>query len=138
MKTIRTAMIVDDDEFEHIICRRIIERSGLVENMLFFSLPDQALAYFRDNPNNDVDVVFTDIRMPRMNGFEFLEAAVSEFGPRFVDLVIIMLTTSIDPRDKERAKKLGIVTEYIEKPLDQDDIERIVTFVRDAPSRDPV
>ena len=55
--------------------------------------------------------------MPRMNGFEFLEQASIDIGPKFSISVVIMLTTSLDPEDEKRAKEYQEVKGYLNKPL---------------------
>lgn len=130
MKPIRTLIVVDDDEIEHFFCRRVIEQSGLVENTLCFDMPDSALEFLRTTDRSTIDVILTDIRMPRMNGFEFLEAAVEEFGEDFVRIAIVMLTTSVDTRDRERAESLGIIKDYFQKPLEIAHLEKICQMLR--------
>lgn len=60
-----------------------------------------------------------------MNGFEFLEAAISEIGEDFVEGVVIMLTTSLAPKDRDRAESFGIVKDFIAKPLTLDIAQEI-------------
>ncbi len=85
-----------------------------------------ALQIMNDNP---VDMVFTDLEMPRMNGFEFLEQAIAEFGEEFADCVIFMLTTSLDPQDRERAGQYSMVRDYLSKPLTIDNVQSAARFL---------
>lgn len=68
------------------------------------------------------DAILLDINMPGMNGHEFL----SEFSKReFPTCVVIMLTSSIQSRDKEQCRKYDFVKRYFDKPLGLDDLKEL-------------
>jgi len=71
---------------------------------------------------HDPDVVFLDIHLPGMNGFEFLESATDEIGEEFAGAVIVMLTTSLNPADQERAMSFEVVRDFINKPLTEEHV----------------
>lgn len=107
-------LLVDDDEVDQLLHRRVIERSKLVEHIHSFRMAREALDYL--SQGGRADLILLDIRMPGMSGFEFLEAAIRELGSDFAP-VVIMLTTSMDPRDRETAASYPVVKGYLEKPL---------------------
>ena len=116
-------MVIDDDETDHFLYQRVIKRSNLVEETVFFTLAEDALVYLRRTDRLDIQVILLDINMPRMNGFEFLEAATKEFSDEQLGAVVIMLTTSANPRDELRAKSFDVVKGYLEKPLSPEHFE---------------
>lgn len=118
-------MLIDDEDVDQRLYRRVIQRSGLVEELLIFSYADEALQHLEANRDLKVDVIFLDINMPRMNGFEFLEAAARELGDGFAKVVVAMLTTSLSPVDQERAQQFDVVKSYIHKPLTTDHIAEV-------------
>ena len=67
--------------------------------------------------------------MPRMNGFEFLESAQAELAERFSEEIVIMVTTSLDPLDQNRAAEFPQVRAFFSKPLTADDIQTIDQMV---------
>lgn len=131
-KPIPVAMIIDDEAFDQKVYRRIIDRSGLVEKTLSFSAADEALDYLKQHPDDPIDLILLDINMPRMNGFEFLDAAARELRPNFAKVCIVMLTTSLDPLDRERAAQYEIVRDFLNKPLTLDDLSRLAKLIAET------
>lgn len=111
------AIIIDDEKVDQMIYRRVMVQSGLVRETLAFSMAEEALEFLRRKDRSSVDVVFLDINMPRMNGIEFLEEAVREFGEDFARLVVVMLTSAIDPSDHDHVSSFRAVRQFLYKPL---------------------
>ena len=122
---IGTLMIIDDNEVDQKLCRRLVDRSGLVDTVLGFLSAEDALDYMRKQTLPAADAILLDINMPKMDGFEFLEAATTELGERFARVVIMMLTTSLNPSDRERARQYAVVKDYCNKPLLMEYLSRL-------------
>ena len=129
---IKMAMIIDDEQADQMLYKLIIKRSGLIENTLAFQMAEDALDYLKSEDKDPIDVIFLDINMPRMNGFEFLERATAELDRAFAKCVVIMLTMSLDPMDEARARKFDVVKDYLNKPLNVDDISKVAALVQDT------
>lgn len=129
---IQTAMILDDSEFDQVLYKELIERSGMVDKLVQYYYPDEALEFLKQPDRDNIDVLFLDINMPRMNGFEFLEEASQQLGPDFAKIVIIMLTTSLDPRDQQKAKEFEIVKDYVNKPLTVDGLKQVISLLHQS------
>ncbi|WP_299852604.1 response regulator [uncultured Roseovarius sp.] len=129
---IKTAMLIDDEAIDQKTYRRILKRSKLFENALSFSLAEDALEHLKNNPLEEIDVIFLDINMPRMNGFEFLESATREFGDSFARMFVVMLTTSKNPQDEERAWSYPAVRDFIDKPLSVEKVERVASLLEES------
>lgn len=126
---LKTVLLIDDDGFDQRLYRRVIERSGMVGELVSFRLAEEALDWLREHGPGAATVIFLDINMPRMNGFEFLAAAADMFGAAELPPVVMMLTTSLDPRDRERASRIEAVKAYISKPLTKEHLVEAATFV---------
>ena len=121
-------MLADDNEIDNIINEKIIEANSFADSILVFQTGQEALDYLKDNQNNEKDlpeIVFLDINMPIMDGFQFLE----DFE-KFSDTVlnkckIIMLSSSISPKDIDRAASSKYVKKYLNKPLNARYLEAI-------------
>ena len=127
-KVIGTLMMIDDNAIDQMLYKRIVKRSGVAEKVISFNLAEDALAHLQANLDNLPDMILLDINMPRMDGFEFLEAANHTFGAQF-SVVVVMLTTSLDPRDMERARSFDAVKRYIDKPLTVEQLNDLRTLV---------
>lgn len=126
---IETVMTIDDCSVDQFLYKRIMKRSGIVDNVISFQLAEEALAYLESDECGHIDAILLDINMPRMNGFEFLEKASNELGIRHFNCVVIMLTTSLAPADKARAKEFEVVKAYLNKPLSIEHLELIARLL---------
>lgn len=113
---IASLMLVDDNEFDQLMYKRIVDRSGLVDTLLQFTDPQEALDHLFDPSAEMPSLVLLDINMPKIDGFEFLEIVTADLAGRMCP-VIVMLTTSLDPRDEERARRHEVVRDFHNKPL---------------------
>ena len=129
---ISSLMIIDDNSIDQKLYTRLVKRSGLVEDLHCFLMAPDALEFLSQPNRPAIDIILLDINMPRMNGFEFLDEAVSRFGPGFVKAAVIMLTTSISDQDRKRASSYEVVRDYIQKPLEMEHLQDIDAMLRDG------
>jgi len=129
-KTQWCIMLVDDNQNDNFFHEREIKKNNLANIVITKNSGIKALAYLKaKKENNDLhpDLIFLDINMPDMNGWEFLR----EYNELDKELqsktVIIMLTTSQNADDKAKAMKWSFVSDYITKPLTKDIMKNIST-----------
>jgi CheY-like chemotaxis protein len=137
LENIGTVMLIDDEEIDQKSYRRILNRTNSAEKIISFTYAEDALSFIKGNPNQKIDVVFLDINMPRMNGFEFLDAAIKDIGPEFARMVIVMLTTSMDPLDRKRAEENPLVRAFFNKPLTVAQINQTKELLEGLHDTDP-
>jgi CheY-like chemotaxis protein len=126
---IETLIYIDDDEIDQMILSRIASRDQRVKNLIGFQMAEDALIFLRNQPLRKVDAILLDINMPKMNGFDFLEAATQEFGDNFAKVVVVMLTTSLLPEDKKRAFSYSSVKGFFEKPPTNDHLNDLLQMI---------
>jgi CheY-like chemotaxis protein len=113
-------MLVDDSPDDNFFHEREIKKANPENIVITKDSGQDALEYLQTEKvmhHPHPDLIFLDINMPGMNGWEFLQ----EYGRLGKELqsraLIIMLTTSENPDDEARAKSLGFISDYITKPL---------------------
>ncbi|WP_172328362.1 response regulator [Mangrovicoccus sp. HB161399] len=129
--TIGRLMVIDDERSDQMMHERIIRRSGCAAEIVTFTYAPDALGYLRSAEGAAVDGILLDINMPRMTGIEFLEALRAEYGDR-TRPVIMILTTSMNPRDRRWAEGFPQVRGFVSKPLARADLEAMARHVAEA------
>ena len=118
---IKQVLIIDDSDADQFMAAAAIEEFDLQIEILQAYDGQEALELL-DTLEKQPDLIFLDINMPRLNGFEFL-AEYSTKEDR--TSIVVMLTSSNQEKDKETARSYGCVKGYIEKPLIIQKIEEI-------------
>ena len=129
MATLKTAILIDDDEIEHFFLDRLAKKTGKIENLIWFSYATDALDYLKTADPSEIDVIFLDINMPRMNGFEFLEAAKVQIPEVISQIDVVMFSTSTASEDRHKASTFKEVKSYVCKTMDEDTLKTIVELV---------
>jgi CheY-like chemotaxis protein len=113
-------MLIDEDEIDNIINQKIIESNNFSEQVIVFQTGNEALDFLATNHTDAEklpELIFLDINMPIMDGFQFLEE-FEKLPTQVLDKCkIIMLSSSISPRDIDRAASNRFVKKYLNKPL---------------------
>ena len=120
-------LIVDDDEAVRFFHRIIVSQSGLSNEPLCFCNGEEALNFLNANLNEaNTYLILLDINMPVMNGWDFLDMINDKSYCNQVNIVIV--TSSVDKADHEKAKLYNMVVEFVEKPISGEEYKRIMDF----------
>lgn len=115
--------LIDDDNIYQFTARKLVESTGLAKQIQSFYNGHEAINYFKDQKNNNPetlpDVIFLDINMPIMNGWEFLEEYNKLYDNLQKPIVVYVVSSSIDSNDMRRSKEYKPVSDYIVKPIDR-------------------
>jgi len=109
-------LIIDDDEIVTFLQRKIVTKCELDIDPYVFKEAQKALDFLENESDKETDyLILLDINMPSMTGWEFLEKLklVSD-NERFH---VVMVTSSIDRKDKRDAAENPHVVDFIEKPV---------------------
>lgn len=119
-------LIVDDDQIVIFIQKKMISNNKIAPNPISFSKAEDALSYIVEDqkcPKEKEFLILLDINMPNMNGWDFLKCLESH--EQKSKYHVIMVTSSIDTKDKEKADNFSTVRYFIEKPISGLDCEKI-------------
>ena len=122
------AIIVDDTPVDRYTASYVIKKHGFAREVLEFDMATKAIAYLEENKDNLKmlpQVILLDISMPEMDGFQFLDRLA--MLPQCVkqSCCIVMLSSSLNPSDHERAENNPVVKKFINKPLSKGYLEEI-------------
>lgn len=112
--------LVDDDKVFQLTASRTLKAAQLSDKILQFDNGEEALDFLRDHARESdtlPDYIFLDINMPFVDGWMFLDDYAHLKTNLSKPIEIFMVSSSIDPRDMDRARQNVNVREYIIKPV---------------------
>lgn len=115
----RKLLLIDDDEIAVFGIRRMLQSCAVNVDLLTFSNGQEALEFIQQNPTvlKENNVIFLDLNMPIMDGWQFLEEYPDVLGSEQPAPNLYILSSSINGDDRKRAVENTLVTDYILKPL---------------------
>ncbi|OWP65083.1 response regulator [Hymenobacter amundsenii] len=129
MPQLSSVLLVDDDTTTNFLNQMLIKRLGVVEHLHIAENGAEALQTLQQacEPVSATcpDLILLDMKMPVMNGIEFLEAYARLPRPWQQGIVIVMLTTSLLPSDLERVQQLPVAG-ILNKPLTKEKLQALV------------
>jgi CheY-like chemotaxis protein len=131
-------MLIDDDADDNYFHEKAIKKHNPNSTVIIQNSAIKALDYLRsenETRSPHPDLIFLDINMPRMNGWEFLNAYNLLDTQLQSKAIVIMLTTSQNIADRSRAKSWKFVYDYISKPLTSEMMQDIINkyFTNEMP-----
>jgi CheY-like chemotaxis protein len=122
----KTCLLIDDNYIDNFVTRRILESSNFAEKIIVSNSATEAMTSLRTGAIKP-DVIFLDIRMPQMGGFEFLQEFDKLDIDNKMDIKIFMLSSSLDPTDLKKSSNNKYITHFLHKPLTQKALDEIAT-----------
>lgn len=132
-KKFHAVMLVDDNEIDNLINQKMIEASNISEHIFVHSGAKSAIEFLKNIEKLAKapialylpEIIFLDIDMPLMDGFQFLDE-FEKLSDNIKDhCKVVMLTSSLNPQDMNKAKKNKHVTKYLNKPLTQENLKKL-------------
>jgi CheY-like chemotaxis protein len=125
----KAVMLVDDNEIDNLINQKMIEAADITETIYTHTGAKSAIEFLKnleklEHLNSEIlpAIIFLDIDMPLMDGFQFLDEFNKLMAKTKERCKIVMLTSSINPRDVTKSKGYVYVKKYINKPLSQENL----------------
>lgn len=132
MKKVANVCIIDDDHIFIYGAKRLMRELNFCEHLSVYSNGQEALEELTLITNSGdplPTVIFLDLNMPIMNGWEFLEDFIKLPKPKDFKTAIYVISSSVDPRDLERIKTYPLVKNYILKPMTSADLVTVLSEV---------
>jgi len=129
MKNVQLCCIIDDDPIFIYGTKRIMKEVNFAESILVYNNGQDALDGLMEKCKAKEplpDVIFLDLNMPIMNGWEFLDEFKDCRSETSKKIIIYIISSSVDPRDLERVQNYQQVDTYILKPITPEDLAKII------------
>lgn len=128
-KKLNCILLVDDNDADNYYHEIVINDFGCAEEVVAVQSGKAALDYLKSIENGNhpqPDLIFLDINMPAMNGWEFLEEYKKLDVIQQGKIVVVMLTTSLNLDDEEKARGIEHIKNFKNKPLTEEMLHEII------------
>ena len=131
-------LCVDDDPITLMLCKMVISGSEFAKTIITAQNGEEALNYFDDLKLNNLGaaisdypkLIFLDLNMPVMGGWEFLDHfSKEEYRSAFNECKVIVLSSTIDPDDIRKAKTYPMVLDFLSKPISKEMLEGLKSIL---------
>jgi len=129
MERVKTTCIIDDDPIYIYGTKRIIEELDFCDKLIEYHNGQDAIDGMAQMVKEGKDIpsmIFLDLNMPVMNGWDFLEEFINIPYNNKEDVTIYIISSSIDPRDLVKVKDYNIVHNYVLKPVSPDELRTMI------------
>lgn len=116
-KKLNCILLVDDDHDDNLYHQIILDEMNIAHRIDVVLNGLDALAYLKNENVEAPEIIFLDLNMPKMNGWEFLEHYKHLNKEQKARVVLVILTTSANPDHIKKAKEIEEVTGFETKPL---------------------
>lgn len=122
----RKVLLVDDDPIFNFLHTRMLSLGGLAREVHTVLNGQQALDFLKYSGSSLPDAILLDLTMPGLDGYGFLEAMHKLDLPGMERVNIVVITSSVNPKDMERVYALGIKN-YLIKPITLEKLKDVLT-----------
>jgi len=119
---LKRILYIEDDPVTAMLFKMIIRKNEFSETVDVCEDGMKALEYFENlkvTKEEPPQVLFLDLNMPVLTGWEFLEIFKTKFAEDFPNLKILVVSSSVDPTDLQLANKNPMVMSFLSKPIDK-------------------
>jgi CheY-like chemotaxis protein len=125
-KKLTSILLIDDDPDDNYYHQIILNKMNIVDKVEVAGNGLEAIAYLTSKGVEQPDLIFLDLNMPKMNGWEFLEEYKNLNLDQKAKVLIVILSTSANPDDIKRSHAIHEVTGFETKPLSEEILNEIL------------
>ena len=129
---INKVLCIDDDQITLVLCDLVIKKAGFAAEVITAKNGKEGLAFFsgyfaknKVSPQEPPQVIFLDLNMPVMNGWDFLEDYLMKYADRLPTTKVVIISSTVNPEDFSRANKYDMVIDFISKPITAELLEKL-------------
>ena len=130
-----TILFIDDDPITLMLCKMVISKAAFSKVIATAKNGEDALQYFDKLNSNDSEnqsikpqLIFLDLNMPVMGGWEFLDSFSTDKYSKYNETKVIILSSTVDPEDLKRSKKYPMILDFLSKPISKEMLEYVKTI----------
>jgi len=129
---IKQVLCVDDDDITLMLNKLVINKAQFAGETITAINGKEALDYYESIVSKGEisiypELIFLDINMPILSGWEFLDRFLNTYYSHFPNTRVVILSSSVNPEDYEKARQYDIVIDFYSKPLSKDQLEKLVS-----------
>ena len=119
--------LIDDSAASNLLNQKLFNQLDPKLRVKTFTIAEDALNSFR-GAKDEVSTIFLDLNMPAMDGWDFIEEFKAMKQNSTIKTRLILLSTSMNPKDKKRASADDAIEEYLQKPLEVYQIKELLSY----------
>lgn len=126
----RKLVFIDDDPIDHFLMKHILRGKNYFDTTTYTIYGSLVLDYIEEHksePEKLPDMIFVDLNMPLFSGWDFLKRMEQMQHEISKDIPVFVISSSLRPDDKATSSKYSFVQDFISKPVDSREIERILS-----------
>lgn len=133
-----TILFIDDDPITLMLCKMVISKASFSNEVITAKNGEEALQYFdkllnqssvKNEENKIPQLIFLDLNMPIMGGWEFLDSFSSSKYSEYNAIKVIVLSSTVDPEDLKKSKKYPMILDFLSKPISKEMLEFVGTIL---------
>ncbi|MGI9543856.1 MAG: response regulator [Cyclobacteriaceae bacterium] len=122
---LQRVLLVDDEEVDNFIHKKIIENANFCNDIVICTSSKDALTYLANNVDQLPELILLDVKMPAMNGYEFLQSFRKFPSPIKDTCHIFALSSLLDQEEIKRIKELPFISGFFSKPLNESKLNEL-------------
>ncbi len=127
---LNNTLVIEDSKMDQYILKFNIAKANLTQNVDFMFDAVEALKFLNTKDEEDFpELIFLDLNLPVLNGFQFLEKFESFSDKKKEKCKVVVLSSSEDQADIERARNNKHVVEYFTKPINAEKMSQIIKLI---------
>lgn len=128
-------LCVDDDAITLMMSKITIKKAGFSDDVITVFNGQEAIDYYAELKETSTEMtnkeypqlIFLDLNMPVLGGWEFLDDFMNLYYEKFTDTKVVIISSTVDPFDKEKAKSYPIVIDFFSKPITKEMLNQLTT-----------